>query len=97
MLLVSWFFLTSAPSAASPLLDFACIAPLLGVSFGSANSPSLLAVRPDHHQEPGLREFNSPTKLVFVAGLATASSEDGGRFRRLGASLNPDISFKELI
>ena len=39
----------------------------------------------------GFREFNSPTKLVF-AGLATASSEAGGRFRRLGASLNPDIS-----
>ena len=33
-----------------------------------------------------------PAKLVFVAGLATASSEAGGLLRRLGASLNPDIS-----
>ena len=45
-------FLTSALSVtASPLLDFAWIAPLLGVSFGSANSPSLLAVRPDQHRQ----------------------------------------------
>ena len=33
-----------------------------------------------------------PAKLVFVVGLATASSEAGGLLRRLGASLNPDIS-----
>ena len=42
-------------------------------------------------------KFFSPTKLVFVAGLATASSEAGGRLRRLGANLKPDIFWEKSL